>query len=729
MKHLLFGLFLLLAQIVCAQQTIENPSFKVRTGSILTIKRIDRSEADTRLSIHVIFRPHWWIKISSNIYIEDTTTGEKYNAKGIEGMEFDKETYLPDSGEMDIKLIFPPLPSTTTCINLIDPEDPEGKTYEISLLSNPSERKNNLAAIQGNWISQDGNNEWVAGFYDSLVIYRNQFWKYESIKKKGKRFLVTLRNESGNCSLTFKPQKNNCFLISGQDGEVLCGLEENHQLKPNPGQDDTFTDFFRTDTVYLQGYLQGYDPILDFSTGMIYIGNELTREDYPTVVTIHPDGRFDCKFVVQHPVTQNINILKNWIPFYVEPGQRITVYIDYEALLEKNRSREFYYPVKRVRYMGETANICQNLLRTNNLFQTDYQEIEKARKELTPEQFTQKMTPVLSEWLSTADSIIKADNYSAKSAYLLRNSALVRYTIGVLDYAMMRNYYAAQDTSNQVLKVKITDAFYNFLKQVPLNDETLMACPDFSIFINRFEYMEFFNSSSGLVKDDNQVLDILFARDSANNDRLKKYFNLGQTPVMWQVALVRSLNFNLEFLNNKEKARQYLQETKKYFSVPLFAEEGERLYDQLYSEKNGSYSLPDYRESVRTFRRITDKYKGKYVLVDFWATTCGPCRSGIEYSAELRKKYRDSPDVKFVFITGESESPENDYNEYVEKNLKDEDCYRIPDKDYHHLRELFRFNGIPHYETLNREGRVLRKGLSYWEFESRLNELLKTEKE
>ena len=66
---------------------------------------------------------------------------------------------------------------------------------------------------------------------------------------------------------------------------------------------------------------------------------------------------------------------------------------------------------------------------------------------------------------------------------------------------------------------------------------------------------------------------------------------------------------------------------------------------------------------------------------------------------------------------------------YVEENLKDEDCYRIPASDYHYLRELFRFNGIPHYETLNREGRVLRESLLYENFEYGLLRLFEKEQE
>ena len=104
---------------------------------------------------------------------------------------------------------------------------------------------------------------------------------------------------------------------------------------------------------------------------------------------------------------------------------------------------------------------------------------------------------------------------------------------------------------------------------------------------------------------------------------------------------------------------------------------------------------------------------------------CGPCRAGIQSSLELREKFRNHPDIEFVFIS-KLESSKEAYDEYVQKYLEDEDVNLVSEEEFNKFMELFGFLGIPHYETIAPDGSVLTQSLNYdnpQSFQEQINHL------
>jgi thiol-disulfide isomerase/thioredoxin len=61
----------------------------------------------------------------------------------------------------------------------------------------------------------------------------------------------------------------------------------------------------------------------------------------------------------------------------------------------------------------------------------------------------------------------------------------------------------------------------------------------------------------------------------------------------------------------------------------------------------------------------SDQFKGKVVVLDFWATWCPPCRSEIPGYVELQKKYA-ADGLVFVGVSVDEDGPE-----VVKKFIKD----------------------------------------------------------
>lgn len=109
------------------------------------------------------------------------------------------------------------------------------------------------------------------------------------------------------------------------------------------------------------------------------------------------------------------------------------------------------------------------------------------------------------------------------------------------------------------------------------------------------------------------------------------------------------------------------------------------------------------------FDAIVGKYKGKVIYVDFWATWCGPCRSGIERIKPLKDEMKDE-NVVFVYITNQT-SPKGTYENMI-PGIKGEH-YRVSADEWNYLSSKFNITGIPHYTLVGKDGQVINPHLGF----------------
>ncbi len=129
------------------------------------------------------------------------------------------------------------------------------------------------------------------------------------------------------------------------------------------------------------------------------------------------------------------------------------------------------------------------------------------------------------------------------------------------------------------------------------------------------------------------------------------------------------------------------------------------------NKKKTGYTLNDTpkTEADKIFETIMQKYRGKVIYVDFWATWCGPCRSGIEKIKPLKEEM-DSAKVAFVYITNES-SPLETWKNMI-PDIKGEH-YRLKQDEWNYLSSKFNLTGIPHYVLVGQDGNVINPALKF----------------
>jgi thiol-disulfide isomerase/thioredoxin len=62
-------------------------------------------------------------------------------------------------------------------------------------------------------------------------------------------------------------------------------------------------------------------------------------------------------------------------------------------------------------------------------------------------------------------------------------------------------------------------------------------------------------------------------------------------------------------------------------------------------------------------------YKGKVLLIDIWATWCGPCRESIPHMVKLAEEYKNKG-VEVIGLTTERDDPDEQYVKDFSKNFK-----------------------------------------------------------
>jgi len=130
-------------------------------------------------------------------------------------------------------------------------------------------------------------------------------------------------------------------------------------------------------------------------------------------------------------------------------------------------------------------------------------------------------------------------------------------------------------------------------------------------------------------------------------------------------------------------------------------------------------------EGDKVFEAIMTNYKGKVVFVDFWATWCGPCRSGILQMKPLKEEMADE-NVAFIYITNPS-SPKTTYDNMI-PDIKGEH-YRLTQDEWNILSGKFSISGIPHYVLVGKNGNVINPHLMVMGNEQLKNLLMKYTKE
>jgi len=108
------------------------------------------------------------------------------------------------------------------------------------------------------------------------------------------------------------------------------------------------------------------------------------------------------------------------------------------------------------------------------------------------------------------------------------------------------------------------------------------------------------------------------------------------------------------------------------------------------------------------------------VLLDFWATWCGPCREALPHVREMAKKFQGQP---VVILSVSLDSDEAKWKEFVAKNDMTWPQYR--DGGFTSpVAKMFNVEAIPHTFTIDADGIMQEEHIGDASIEGKIKKLV-----
>ncbi len=127
-----------------------------------------------------------------------------------------------------------------------------------------------------------------------------------------------------------------------------------------------------------------------------------------------------------------------------------------------------------------------------------------------------------------------------------------------------------------------------------------------------------------------------------------------------------------------------------------------KIVESRTSKPSVDFTLKDLNGTPVTLSSL----KGKVVVVDFWATWCGPCKASFPYLQKVYEKYRSNPDVVFLALDTWEHDDDHTAKLANAKKFMAENKYTFPVLIDEKLVDKYGVEGIPTKFIIDKKGSI-----------------------
>lgn len=194
-------------------------------------------------------------------------------------------------------------------------------------------------------------------------------------------------------------------------------------------------------------------------------------------------------------------------------------------------------------------------------------------------------------------------------------------------------------------------------------------------------------------------------------DSFEEMSNIIQTIRSKQIFVDVIINSFYRIADTPEKSKMHFKLIKKFVPNQEFIKKAKEEYEKVKSTSNGKKS-PNFKFKDRNEKLVElVNFKGKYVLIDIWATWCVPCLKQVPYLKKLEKKYHDK-NIVFIGISVDDKDEYKLWKETLDKK-KMGGIQLFADKSFESdFVDAFGVASIPRFILISPEGTIVESHFS-----------------
>lgn len=198
----------------------------------------------------------------------------------------------------------------------------------------------------------------------------------------------------------------------------------------------------------------------------------------------------------------------------------------------------------------------------------------------------------------------------------------------------------------------------------------------------------------------------------------KTYVKANTSSVVAPFLISRSLIYYLEL----EELEEYVNLLDTQLSSSVYTKALVKRVELLRNLQPGM-PAPEFTQNNTKGEAVSlSDFKGKYLLIDFWASWCGPCRRA---NPEVLRVYNKYKGKNFTILGISMDENKEAWLKAIEDDKLEWEQVSTLEGWKNPVGKLYAVNGIPHAVLIDAEGNIVKRGIQAEDLDELLKDLLK----